>query len=408
MALLEGPREPLRPLRCNTPVDDNELVTRARAGDSSAFGMLAERYQPAAFQLACLIARDAREAEDVTQDAWLKAYVAMPRFDIAAPFRPWLLQIVANEARNRRRAAGRRAHLAAQVAAAEATRDSVAASPEAITLAEEQRQRVLAEVAALREEERMAIAGRYFLDLSEAEIADLLGCARGTVKSRLSRSLERLRRRLGAREAVALLVALALLAAGLLAWPEARQAVADRLGLRGVSIGHVPAAPSPVVVPDSLGLGEAVAPEVAEERLGQGLLVPSALGPPGAVYATADEVWLAYAPRADLPPVAQTPGLGLLLTEFRRGEVELAFLAKTLPPSTQIEDVAVGGARGVWISGAPHLFFRTAGSEDEDAPPRLAANTLLWERDGLTLRIEAALGRDDAIRIAQSTGIWQR
>jgi RNA polymerase sigma factor (sigma-70 family) len=370
--------------------------------------MLAERYQPVAFQLACLIARDPREAEDVTQDAWLKAYVAMPRFDDQAAFRPWLLQIVANEARNRRRSAGRRAHLAARVAAAESGQDAFVASPEVITLAHEERRQVLAEVAALREEDRVAIAGRYFLDLTEAEIADLLGCARGTVKSRLSRSLERLRRRLGPREAVALLVILALLASGVLAWPEARQAIADRLGLRGVSITHLPAAPSPVVVPTSLGLGEAVTAEVAAERLGRELLVPSALGPPDAVYATAGEVWLGYAPRADLPHVSQTPGLGLLLTEFGRGAFQREFLAKGLPPATQISDVTVGDRRGVWISGAPHVFFRTSANQVETAPPRLAGNTLLWEQEGMTLRIESALGRDDALRIANSVGPARR
>src|SRR5437763_979806 len=128
--------EPARPRRCNTAVvDDFELLERARAGDSSAFGVLAERYQSAAFHLAYVIARDSAEAEDVTQDAFLKAYVALPRFKSEAPFRPWLLQIVANEARNRRRSAGRRAHLAAQFAAAEGMHDPVAASPEVVPLA---------------------------------------------------------------------------------------------------------------------------------------------------------------------------------------------------------------------------------------------------------------------------------
>ena len=72
-------------------------------------------------------------------------------------------------------------------------RDRVGASPETLALSHEQRRLVLEEVWALREEDRMAIAGRYFLDLSEVEMAAALGVARGTVKSRLSRAMERLR-----------------------------------------------------------------------------------------------------------------------------------------------------------------------------------------------------------------------
>ena len=211
-----------------------------------------QRYQEAAFHLAYVIVGEGSEAEDVAQEAFLKAYVALPSFRPDAPFRPWLLQIVANEARNRRRSAGRRAHLAVRAAADERLgTGTVEPSPEAVALADEQRRLLLAEVDALRDEDRLAIAGRYFMDLSEAEIADMLGCARGTVKSRVSRGLARLRERLVAREAIAVLVGLLLLGLGLLAWPNAREAIADRLGLRGIGITHVPDVPTalPVLLP---------------------------------------------------------------------------------------------------------------------------------------------------------------
>jgi RNA polymerase sigma factor (sigma-70 family) len=184
-----------------THSEDSRLVELARRGDGGAFGQLVRRYSDVAFRVAYLIAGDAADAEDIAQDAFVKAYAALGRFRTDAPFRPWLLQIVANEARNRRRAAGRRAHLALRAADDQriATSVDAAPSPEAAALAHEQRQALLEAVNGLREDDRRAITYRYFLDLSEAEVADALGCARGTVKSRLSRALARLREQLAPR-----------------------------------------------------------------------------------------------------------------------------------------------------------------------------------------------------------------
>ena len=123
----------------------------------------------------------------------VKAYFALPRFRTGAPFRPWLLRIVANEARNRRTAAGRRASLALRAAASPGSDER---SPEASALAAEQRTELLAAVNALRDDDRLVVTYRYFFDLSEDEMAAALGCARGTVKSRLSRALGRLRARM--------------------------------------------------------------------------------------------------------------------------------------------------------------------------------------------------------------------
>jgi RNA polymerase sigma factor (sigma-70 family) len=188
-----------RPLEATQP--DSRLIEQARHGNAVAFGLLVQRYQEVAFRVAYLIAGDAHDAEDIAQDAFIKAYAGLARFRSEAPFRPWLLQIVANEARNRRRSAGRRAHLALRAAADQrnAVSGDAAPSPESAALADEQRQVLLDAVDTLREEDRQAIAYRYFLDLSEAEMADALGCARGTVKSRLSRALARLREQLAPR-----------------------------------------------------------------------------------------------------------------------------------------------------------------------------------------------------------------
>jgi RNA polymerase sigma-70 factor (ECF subfamily) len=159
-----------------------------------AYEELVRRHQAVAIRTAHLFAPDA-DAEDAVQEAFVKAYAALGRFRAGAPFRPWLLRIVANEARNRRRSAGRRAGLALR--SVEARRpDAAAPSPESADLADEQRGWLLAGVNALRDEDREVIAARYFLDLSETESAELLGVPRGTVKSRLSRALGRLRARL--------------------------------------------------------------------------------------------------------------------------------------------------------------------------------------------------------------------
>ncbi len=171
---------------------DEELVERAQRGDADAYRSLMDTYQGISFRVAYVVAGDAADAEDAVADGFSKAWLALPRFRPGAPFRPWLLEIVANEARNRRRSSGRRARLALR-SAAQLRPGDAAPSPEAAVLGAEGRERLLAAVNELREEERLVVACRYFLDLSEAETAAALGLRPGTVKSRLSRALARLR-----------------------------------------------------------------------------------------------------------------------------------------------------------------------------------------------------------------------
>ena len=164
-----------------------------------AYEELVRRYQDVAVRTAHVISPDG-DAEDAAQEAFVKAYAALGRFRTGAPFRPWLLQIVANEARNRRRSAGRRAGLAVR-AAEDRPSDDAAPSPESAVLATERRTMLVTAVNALRDDDREVIGARYFLELSESETAEALGIPRGTVKSRLSRALERLRAQLGEQEA---------------------------------------------------------------------------------------------------------------------------------------------------------------------------------------------------------------
>ena len=150
------------------------------------------RYQDLAFRTAYVVAGGADEAEDAAQEGFLKAYRGLAGFRPGAPFRPWLLRIVANEARNRRRSAGRRDRLAVR-ATAEARTGAAVPSPEVAILSDERRRALLAALERLREEDQLVVASRYFLELSEAETAAALGCPVGTVKSRLSRALAKLR-----------------------------------------------------------------------------------------------------------------------------------------------------------------------------------------------------------------------
>jgi RNA polymerase sigma-70 factor (ECF subfamily) len=174
------------------PLDDSELVSRAKQQDVNAYEGLVHRYQELAFRAAYHVTLDAGEAEDAAQEAFVKAYYALNRFREGAPFRPWLLTIVVNEARNRRKAAGRRAGIEQRAFAVHASGDP-ARSPEAVAEAGELRAALLSAIRRLREEDRLVLAYRYFFDLSEAEMADALHVARGTIKSRLSRALSRLR-----------------------------------------------------------------------------------------------------------------------------------------------------------------------------------------------------------------------
>jgi RNA polymerase sigma factor (sigma-70 family) len=177
------------------PLEESELIERAQRGDLVAYGDLVRAYQDVAVRTAYLACGDAAEAEDAVQEALIKAHRALGRFRAGAPFRPWLLQIVANEARNRRRSAGRRAGLALRVAE-DRPSDAAAPSPEAAVLAGETRAALLGAMDRLSEDDRLVLAYRYFLDLSEAETATALGIPRGTVKSRASRAIARLRGRL--------------------------------------------------------------------------------------------------------------------------------------------------------------------------------------------------------------------
>lgn len=171
-------------------MDESTLIRRAAGGDVSAWEPLMLLHQEAVFRLAYLLLGDPDEAEDVAQETFLRAWKSLQRFDLTRPLRPWLLSIASNLASNRRRSAGR--YVAALMRAFRSEPVS-SSSLEEKSVQHLQAGDLWKAVQGLRVPDQQVIYLRYFLDLSVAETAQALDVAEGTVKSRLSRALERLR-----------------------------------------------------------------------------------------------------------------------------------------------------------------------------------------------------------------------
>jgi RNA polymerase sigma-70 factor (ECF subfamily) len=175
----------------STLPSEQGLIAAAQAGDRDAFARLLASHQGVAFRAALLVTGSAAEAEDATQEACVKAWLALDRFRAGAPFRPWLVRIAINEARNRNRSTGRRTALTLRLGA-NPPGDTSSPSAESEALAQARRAELADAVAGLRESDQLVIAARYLLGLSESEAATALGLRRGTVKSRTARALARL------------------------------------------------------------------------------------------------------------------------------------------------------------------------------------------------------------------------
>ena len=175
--------------------DDAALVARVRSGDLDAYAELVLRHAPIAKRTAVLLGAGA-DADDVLQEALVKAYRSLDGFRPDAPFRPWLLRIVANETRNHHRAAVRRRARESSAALLAPT----LLDPGEEVADRERKERLLAAISGLPDRLRVVVTCRYLLEMDERETAAVLGLPGGTVKSRLSRGLARLRDQLGAEE----------------------------------------------------------------------------------------------------------------------------------------------------------------------------------------------------------------
>jgi RNA polymerase sigma factor (sigma-70 family) len=178
---------------------DADEVARCRAGDLDAYSALVARYTVLAHRTAVLFGAG-DEAEDVVQEAFVKAYRNLHRFRLDGEFRPWLLRIVVNETKNLHRSRRRRDGMVLRlgaVSARELTGSGPEPEPEAVV--RERDAELLTAVRKLPGKDQQVLACRYFLDLSEAETSQLLGWPRGSVKSRTARALGRLRTALSER-----------------------------------------------------------------------------------------------------------------------------------------------------------------------------------------------------------------
>jgi RNA polymerase sigma-70 factor (ECF subfamily) len=185
---------PLDDAKRNAEHTEAETLARARTGDLDAYEALIARHTPFAHRTAVLLGAG-DDAEDVLQEAFVKAFRRLPLYRGDSPFRSWLLAIVANETRNLHRSRRRRDGLVQRAAALELA--PIAPDlPADAALSAERRAALLDAIRHLDDRDREVVVCRYLLDLSEAETAQTLGWPLGTVKSRTARALARLRTRL--------------------------------------------------------------------------------------------------------------------------------------------------------------------------------------------------------------------
>jgi hypothetical protein len=203
------------------------------------------------------------------------------------------------------------------------------------------------------------------------------------------------------RRALLAVAVMVLVIASLLAIPTTRQAIADLLGVAGIRV-ELGAGDLGDVGYD-LDLGEPATSADAASALGFAPAIPSSIPLPDQVYlakSPVEQLHLAWAASPELPEIGQT-GVGLLITQFRANGTS-AFLKRSTP-ETDLAMVPVSGVDGFWLEGAPHLL-----AQDVDGVPverevsRLAANVLIWEREGVTYRVESNLSLAETLAIARS------
>lgn len=181
---------------------DHQLVVRAQRGDKRAFELLVEKYQRKLGRLLARFIRDPAEVEDVTQEAFIKAYRALPAFRGESAFYTWLYRIGINTAKNYLMALRRRAPTSTEVEAgdAEAFEDGEQLrdinTPESVLLSTEIARTVNATIDDLPEELRTAIQLREIEGMSYEDIARIMDCPIGTVRSRIFRAREAIAERL--------------------------------------------------------------------------------------------------------------------------------------------------------------------------------------------------------------------
>jgi hypothetical protein len=208
--------------------------------------------------------------------------------------------------------------------------------------------------------------------------------------------------------------ALIIAAAALLAYNPTREAIADWINVhvffQRVNVLPTPSPQPPGPLGERLGLGGRSTLAGAQQQVKWHIAIPASLGSPDEVYlqlppggAPLGEVTLVYSTRPGIPVSGET-GVAVLITEARGGMSD-QFFGKMLGPGTTLEEVTVGGHRGFWVAGSPHMFvFLDAEGVVRGETMRLATNTLILDEGGTVVRIEGNLTKAQAIEIAASLG----
>ena len=196
-----------------------------------------------------------------------------------------------------------------------------------------------------------------------------------------------------------------ILVATLLLTPRIADAIGNLLTVTGVQIYRVPQTPTVRPTAPALSFaGQRVATAAEASRVaGFAVRTPAELGDPSAIYVeTAPvRVTIVYAVVKGIAPSPQA-GVSAIVVEFK-GTLETQIMAKAIGPGTTLDAVPLGRGVAYYLAGQPHqFFFRDPTGNIQPETLRLAGNTLLWEEGGITYRLEAQVGRDDAIRIASS------
>ncbi len=169
-------------------MNDEEAVRRCQDGDREAFRHLVERYQDVLYGTAYLMTGNPSVAEEQVQEAFLSAWKGIGRFRNEQPFKPWLVRILVNGIMSRRRR-----RLIPTTSLEEAAHQRDDDDPAGLAEAAESQQKVRQALTSLSEEHRQVVMLRYFTGLTVPELAEVLECQEGTVKSRLHRAVGHLR-----------------------------------------------------------------------------------------------------------------------------------------------------------------------------------------------------------------------
>jgi hypothetical protein len=184
---------------------------------------------------------------------------------------------------------------------------------------------------------------------------------------------------------------------------QGRELVDDWLRVPGVDVTIDETPPTPLVG-DPLPAADEVTLAAARSAVDFSVAVPAELGAPDRVYVdqtfpggVVTQVW---APSDSLPEIASSD-VGAMLSTFTASIDRTAF-TKVMESLEDVEAVEINGARGIWFGGEPHVVVRDAAGNPRSVTARLSGHTLVWERDGLTYRLETSLGRRATVAIAES------